>query len=304
MCLWLVACARAPVGPFFDDARYLRFGIDPRAEANAVVAQHKELGELLVRRIEGESFTALGFDDAHGHGSGVRVVTKRGIVVELDRELPSAVSKGTAYVLLPAPRDSSQDADADGFDEVFIERRRGEQACVLVYRVRDEGSADPVPAQAEVFDQSVCPSELRDVDGDGLPELIAELSLWEGPGAPRVRVPLFAHNHAFSVDGKPAALARFCAQEQTARRADLDQARRTLDVSTAYRLAVELAALRKLAGEPAAEQVRTFDDALRGLVLDAGQSSTVAATREHIYGPWNAPHPRPRAPELVSTPAS
>jgi hypothetical protein len=301
MCL--CACAGTPVGPFFEDERYLTIGIDPRAESAKVVEGHKAQGEVLSRRIDGQNFTALAFNDRLGRPAAVRVVTLRGITVELDRDAGSALTPETTYALLAAPLASSQDADGDGFEEVFIERRKRDLRCVLVYRVRDVGTVDAVEVNAQLFGQTRCPTNVEDIDADGRAELIAEVAFAKGHDAPRIRVPLFAHDHHFSVDGDPAALARFCATERATRASDLQQARATLDVDAAYRLAVELAALSQLAGEPAARQLQVFDDALSGLVLSAAQSSVVGSTRLHIYTGWNADHPRDKAAELVSTPA-
>lgn len=79
----------------------------------------------------------------------MRVVTARGIALELDPEEADAVHPGVRFELLPQPFEDTLDADGDGFDEVFVQSlpASGEPPCILVYRVRDSGFVDFVPGK-------------------------------------------------------------------------------------------------------------------------------------------------------------
>src|SRR4051812_17309771 len=89
--LGLVACASTPKGPVFHDDQYLRFGVDPDQEANAVIESQKERDYRLAQRLIGQHFTALGFMDKGGRSTAVRILTLRGIAVALDSRPQSAL---------------------------------------------------------------------------------------------------------------------------------------------------------------------------------------------------------------------
>lgn len=294
-CVVVSACASAPRSPFFGDDKYLRFGVDPRAEADATVAAHQERGEALALRIEGLHFTALGFADREGRAKSVRVSTVRGIALALGGE----AAKTPSYALVPSPLPTTQDADGDGFEEVFVREGEGEAACLRVFRVLDVGFVDEVPVGVRRFGAALCADEVEDLDGDGRAELVVNAVLSgfvaerERDGQPRVRFALWAKDHAFVLD---AASARESAQlegERKAREDDLGEARRVLDVARALRLAVELAAISHVAGEPPAAQLRAFDAALSGLVLSEQHAQSAAAARARIRDTWNANLPAP-----------
>ena len=136
-------------GPYYNDDQYLVLGVAPDAEAAALIAQLDDLGYKLLLRENGHDFTALGFADEQGDASRVRVVTARGIALQLDPEEADAVHEGVRYELLPQPLEDTFDADGDGFDEVFVQSlpASGEPPCILVYRVRDSGFVDFVPGK-------------------------------------------------------------------------------------------------------------------------------------------------------------
>ena len=56
-----MGCAAQPHGPFFDDQRFLVFGVDPDAESRKLTEQLEHKGFFLLRRLHGQNFTALGF---------------------------------------------------------------------------------------------------------------------------------------------------------------------------------------------------------------------------------------------------
>ena len=120
-------------------------GVDPDHEARSLTAQMEKNGFVELRRVRGQNFTALGFGNRRDVPLKVRVVTKRGIELALDPEPSTALAPGVRYELLEAPIRGTQDADGDGFEEVFVSvQRERAAACVTVYRVRDSGFVDPV----------------------------------------------------------------------------------------------------------------------------------------------------------------
>lgn len=122
-------------------------GVDPDAEIDAVEAKLRERGMKVELRLRGRHFSALGFGDGAEFG-GVRVATVRGIALALDSSAGTAVEPRLRFRLVAGPLADSQDADSDGFEEVFVERRVGAAAipCLEVYRVRDSGFVDRVAA--------------------------------------------------------------------------------------------------------------------------------------------------------------
>lgn len=301
MCL--CACAGAPASPFFGDEKYLRFGVEPDAEASALVKEREKLGESLATRITGQSFTALGFIDRNGQPVAVRVVTARGIELALDLDDRNALTAPTTYELVAAPLTTTQDADGDGFEEVFVMQRQGTARCMLVYRVRDVGFVDEVPVTVHAFGQDLCPTSAEDLNADGKVELLASAAL-DGVAFPKqasVRVPLWASEHRFALGGPADALASWMSAERTSREIELAEARRLLDVRWALRLAFELAALSLVDGQTRAQQLQVFDAALHGLVLDADEQTAVLAARARIDQKWN---PATVAPGLPGAPGS
>jgi hypothetical protein len=147
--LLLLACASQPPGPYYGDEQYLVFGVRPDAEAAALAEQIVASGYPLTVRLSGQSFTALGFVDEQGLPAKVRVVTVRGAALVLDPEASDLLHGGVRYRLLEAPLQDTQDADGDGFEEVFVEQQpeSGEPPCIMIYRVRDSGFVDRVPGK-------------------------------------------------------------------------------------------------------------------------------------------------------------
>jgi hypothetical protein len=143
--LLLCACASTPPSPFFGDERFLVLGVQPDAEAGALAEQLERSGYRIERTLRGQHFTALFALDGDGRPAKVRVVTRRGVALALDAREGHAFSPGVRYVLLAPPLRDTHDADGDGFEEVFVEQHTAAEApCILVYRVRDSGFADPV----------------------------------------------------------------------------------------------------------------------------------------------------------------
>src|SRR6185312_5496597 len=179
--------------------------------------------------------------------------TLRGIALALDPDLDTPLQPAARYALLSAPLPDTQDADRDGFEEVFIEKRLPERTCLLVYRVRDVGFVDQVETRLRAFGQEHCASAVSDSDGDGRVELAVDVELvdFELPYPPTLRLMLWPEEHRFSARGTGKQLENFVASQQAAREIELEQARASKDGATVRRLAVELAALDQVLGLPA-----------------------------------------------------
>lgn len=299
----MIGCASTPAGPVFRDDKYLRFGVDPNAEADAVIENQKERNYRLAQRLDGRHFTALGFMDKGGRSRAVRILTVRGIGVALDSRPQSPIQPATNYALVAPPIKDTHDADRDGFEEVFVEEQTQGEACLRVFRVRDVGSVDPVVVDSQVLGQEICPSAAIDLDGDGVIELSTELELVEFPSAggdvPRLLVPLWADQHRFVARPGSGPQRAWLAQERASREAALERARVRLDVASCYALGIELAALAYLERSDPATQLAAFERALRGMVLTPPQAAASLSARARIYTEWNDPA-RVSAPRAIA----
>jgi hypothetical protein len=144
--LGLLGCASQQQGPYFHDEQFLVLGVDPEAEARALTRQLEKNGFFVARRVHGQNFSALGFSDAQDVPQKVRVVTRRGIALALDQQTSTALSQGVRYELIDGPVLGTQDADGDGFEEIFVLVHRDAPAvtCIAAYRARDSGFVDAV----------------------------------------------------------------------------------------------------------------------------------------------------------------
>jgi hypothetical protein len=301
--LGMIGCASTPPGPVFRDDNYLRFGVDPNTEANAVIESQKERDYRLAQRLVGRHFTALGFMDKGGRSRAVRILTMRGIGVALDSRPQSPIEPATTYALVAPPIKDTHDADQDGFEEVFVEEQTQGSACLRVFRVRDVGSIDPVVVESQVLGQEICPNAAIDLDGDGIIELSTELELVGFPSAggsvPNLLLPLWADKHRFVARPGPGPQRAWVAQQRASREVELQRARVRLDVASCYVLGIELAALAYLERSDPATQLAAFDRALHGLVLTQAQAAASASARARIFTDWNDPT-RISAPRAIA----
>ena len=147
----LLGCGAAPHGPFFGDEKLLVVGVDPEAEANAVVRQLEAHRYYEVRRLRGTTFTALGFAPVEGDSEAgrVRVVTSHGIALALDSSEPTLLTAGRTLRLLDFPYADSRDVDHDGDPEVFVreEPLPAGEPCLRVYRVRVSGLVEALSGE-------------------------------------------------------------------------------------------------------------------------------------------------------------
>jgi hypothetical protein len=210
------------------------------------------------------------------------------------------------YALLAPPLTQTQDADGDGFEEVFIEQRTaGQNPCLLVYRVRDVGYVDRLNTSLRAFGREHCSSGVADVDQDGKAELLVDIEFveFELPTAPTLRLLLWPERHSYSARGTGEQLARFIAAQQAARELDLESARADEDTATALRLAVELAALTQALGLPSQDQLARFDSALRDFALSPAEQSRAQTARQQIEQAWKEA-PKLSGPEPAQRDAS
>lgn len=307
LALCICGCASAPPSPFFGDERYLRFGVDPNQEANEVIESQKARNYPLALRLLGHNFTALGFMDARGRSTAVRIVTARGTVVALDPRQQTPLHDAISYTLLAAPIEGTHDADGDSFEEVFVEANTQGRVCLQVYRVRDVGFVDPVELDTQVMGQPFCAEATADLDGDGRVELVGELEIagfaTAAPEAttPRLQLPLWAAQHRFVARSGSSKQRAWLATARSEREVELADARRRLDVERSMTVAVELAAIAHLGGDDAPAQLRAFDRALSGLVLTNAQAAAGVRARGRIYADWNAPRTPQQAPKSEPT---
>lgn len=266
---------------------YLRVGVDPSGEASLVVEALEGAGFALTQRIEAPAFIALAFvRESDGHRA-VRVVTRVGVAVALDSHETDGVRVRHGEVRLVEPDGEDHDLDGDGRPEVVLARAQDDHDCLAIIRLYEDGRARAARIEAENVAPGSCASALRDVDGDGRLEAIVELE-WRALALSDASVPSLSVALAASEGGWRAGAmpAEYEARERASRRAALADARARLDVASANRIGVELAALANLAGAPLAAQVRAYDEALAGLVVGQSVLDRVRAVRAYIAAGW------------------
>lgn len=286
LCLVLGACAGREPRP--DPLAMLELGVDARAEAAAVAESLARGGFTLRRRIDGADVVGLVFDGPGG-ATALRVVTKRGIALAIDE---AAAEGGPARRLdLVAPGGAARDLDRDDRVELLVSVHDvlTEQTCLGVVRVARDGSAREVPLEAGWLAPDACAGSLVDANADGTPELavVARFPLLAIEATPRITVP-FGGRRGTWAPLSPREAPAFFERERRERESALRDARARLDLADAHRLAVELAALARLAGRDPAGQVAAFDRALLGLVVTEPQAQAIARTRAFVYRGWSA----------------
>ena len=108
------ACASSPQRSYVDEPSRLVIGVDPEAEADAVVKQQEAHGYYEVLRLRGHAFTALGFAPLRGDARDgrVRVVTARGIALALDSLAPTVLTPVPGATRLYTSRSTSPAASS------------------------------------------------------------------------------------------------------------------------------------------------------------------------------------------------
>jgi hypothetical protein len=230
----LVACAQPE--PVQDPLDYLRLGVDPRAEAEAIIKDLRADGFEIDRRIDEHDFVA--FDARRGPDSTVRVVTSRG--PSLSIQVPDARWPDRLWVALgPDPR---PDFDRDGRHDVVVAIRERERTCLAWAQVDADGYASEVFLPRSDWGESPCVIEID----ASWPRLLLEVSVPDSPVPDaRVQFAVKANARSWVLDDSPSASARW-EQEIEHRKKALEAAETSGDVPTAHRLEAELGWLDQL----------------------------------------------------------
>jgi len=233
-CVCLVACAQPE--PVQDPLDYLRIGVDPRAEADAIIEDLRAHGFEVGHRIDERDFVA--FDALRGPDSTVRVVTSRG--PSLSIQVPDVRWPERLWVELgPDPR---PDFDRDGRHDVVMAIRERERTCLAWAQVDADGYVSEVFLPRSDWGDSPCVVEID----ASWPRLLLEVSVPDSPVLDaRVRFPVKAYARSWVLDDSPTASARWD-QEIEHRKQALEEAEARGDVPTARRLEAELAWLGQL----------------------------------------------------------
>lgn len=286
LALLLAACGAPRPGRAPEE--YLRVGVDPASEADAVARALEAAGFEETQRVSGSGFVALAFARGSDGRRAVRVVTRIGVAVALDSHESDGVRVRHGHVRLVEHGAAEHDLDRDGRPEVVVARAEdGGGECLAIIRLFPDGRARAARVEAENVAPGSCASALDDVDGDGRVEVIVEVG-WpalalSASSVPALRVALGAEEGGWRAGATPAA---FVERERAERRRALADARARLDVAAASRLGVELAALANVAGATPDAQVRWYDEALAGLVLREDERDRVRAVRAYIAAGW------------------
>jgi hypothetical protein len=246
-----VACARPE--PVQNPLDYLRIGVDPRQEADAIIEDLRLHGFTIGRRIDERGFVA--FDAVRGPDSTVRIVTWRGPAFSI--QVPDARWPGRLWVELgPDPR---PDFDRDGQRDVVVAIRERERTCLAWAQVDADGFVSEVFRPSAHWGGRPC---VLEIDATW-PRLLLEVSVPDSPAPDaRVRFPVKATARSWVLDDSPSASARWDSEIEHRKQA-LNEAETRGDLSTAERLRVELSWLERLrkAKEPVLEAAEDGEEA-------------------------------------------
>jgi len=233
-CACLVACTRPE--PVQDPLDYLRIGVDPRQEADAVIEDLRAHGFEIGRRIDERDYVA--FDAVRGPDSTVRVVTSRG--PSLSIQVPDARWPERLWVELgPDPR---PDFDGDGRRDVVVAIRERERTCLAWAQVDAEGYVSEVFRPSSAWGESPC---VLEIDANW-PRLLLEVSVPDAPVPDaQVGLPIRATARTWILDDSPSAGAHWD-REIEHRKQALEKAEARSDLPTVDRLRAELAWLERL----------------------------------------------------------
>jgi len=236
-CVVLAACAKA--GPAAQNPLdYLQVGVDPRQEADAIIADLRRHGFVVGRRIDESSYVA--FDAKSDGDSTVRVITSRGVALLV--ESPDARWPERLWVEL-AP-DLRLDFDQDGERDIVVAMRERDRTCLAWAAISRDGFASEVFRPQAEWGESPC---VLEIDLSGL-RLVLEVTVPNAREA-RVRLPIQASGRDWVVDDSASAAAQW-EQAMEQRREALKLAELRGDARGADRIRAELAWLARLRAAP------------------------------------------------------
>lgn len=226
--LLVFGCAKPE--PVQDPLDYLRVGVDPRQEADAIIADLRRNGFTIGRRIDGANYVA--FDALRGPDSTVRVITTRGASVSI--RTPDVRRPERLWVELgtePRP-----DFDRDGNADVVISMRERGRTCLAWAQVDADGFVSEVFRPLPDWGDLPCVVQID----PNWPRLLLELNVPLSPAPDaRVRVPVRASARNWVLDDSPSALVHW-EREVEQRKNALEDAEVRGDADAAERLKAEL----------------------------------------------------------------
>jgi len=230
----LIACSQSKSAQ--DPLEYLRVGVDPRSESEAIIEDLRAHRFEIGRRIAEPDFVA--FDAARGSESTVRVVTSRGPALSIhvpDVRWPER----TSVKLAPDPR---PDFDRDGRRDVVIAIVELDRTCLAWVQVDPSGFVSEVFRPRSDWGDRPCVIEI-DLSW---PRLLLEVSVPDAPSADaRVRFPVKATARSWVLDDSPSTASHW-EREIERRKQGIEEAEARGDLPTALRLQAELAWLEQL----------------------------------------------------------
>lgn len=293
--LLLAGCSRE-TAPQVDPLEYLRVGVEPEAEADALERHFVQRGARVDARVGGSGFRALSFEGP-GDATAVRVITEQGVAAALDA--PQRPEVSTVSLATDVP--NGRDLDGDGRPEIVVAVRApgAPRACLGLLRVLRDGAIREVGLDPGEALPGTCVERLRDVGGAPGPEaLVVERydRTWTGsPG--EVRLPLVGRSGRWG-PALASAYDEFWKDAVTRREERLERSKPREEPSRVLMLAVELAAIARLRQQDVVVQVRAFDDALEGIVLPESHAEVADCLRSHVVAGWPSPVPACYTPDL------
>ena len=282
-----IGCAgRSSSGP--DYSAWLRVGVDPIAEADAVLSALERAGYRRSRRLEAPAWSA--FEARRGPLRAIRVITARGVALALDSHEPDGLVPRHGAISLVEPSSAgAHDVDRDGADEIVIGAEIEGRTCLLPFRVDAEGAVSPRAPDLRSLGPDVCIEALRDVDGRGDVEAVVVL---RAPSLRRAAMPSVEVPLEFDLEG----IARVGTtpvghlESERARAAEaLRVALEAPDPESIYVLAIEAALRARGAGAAVVEQVEAFDRTLARAVIPRAMVADIVRARATVEGGWVTP---------------
>lgn len=257
---------------FLDDAAYFQAGADPAAVMAEIASALQATGRHETRRVERARFVVASFAGIDGRSS-IRLTTARGLTLALD----ASAEDGALLALGSA---TGTDLDADGADDVVIERREASRTCLALVGIDEDGRMRPVPTDATGLDPRACIEAFRDLDHDGRVEALVP---WRGDAAvadAAIHVPLSRDARgAFARAPWPDGFAR---DEIAQREAALEVAVDRRDEHAVIRLALEIAWIAHARGASLDEILPRFDATISRIAIGPDSSALAARARHAL----------------------